>query len=207
MSDVWKCCQCGAANLAANAPQKCPVCPHTRCNSCRTGQSPLPGGHPYRDYRLRHQPVSSSSARQDRPQSNSRPVPHNPQQQRGLSAQTLPPRQAAPRPTPSSSPLSVARRKGSIKCGAAPCAVPARHAPPQALPPRSSHSSTTHHPKAPPNARLPSAIHRPSAQPPTRGFWYCCRSNSKHLNNPALAKDYCTQCGHKKCDDCIVLQS
>ena len=207
MSDVWSCCQCGAANHVANAPQKCPICGHMRSSCCPIGQPPLPGGHPYRDYWLRHQSVSSSIARQDRPQSNSRPVQHNPQQQHRLSGQTLPSLHAAPHPTSSSSPPSIPRSKGSLKCGAAPLAVPARHVPPQALTLLSSPSGMTHHPKTQPSARVPSAIRRPCAQPSMKDFWYCCRSNSKHLNNPAYAKEYCSQCGHKKCSTCTVLKS
>jgi hypothetical protein len=32
--DVWTCCSCGTANLMANAPERCPVCEHYRCDCC-----------------------------------------------------------------------------------------------------------------------------------------------------------------------------
>ena len=33
-NDVWTCCQCGGANLTANASEQCPVCTHPRCSQC-----------------------------------------------------------------------------------------------------------------------------------------------------------------------------
>ena len=32
--DVWVCCQCKSANLAANSPERCPVCSHYQCSMC-----------------------------------------------------------------------------------------------------------------------------------------------------------------------------
>lgn len=33
--DVWVCCQCKSANLAANSPERCPVCAHFQCSICK----------------------------------------------------------------------------------------------------------------------------------------------------------------------------
>lgn len=41
MTDVWRCCSCGGANLIANADVKCPVCSHPRCHACPTGPPTL----------------------------------------------------------------------------------------------------------------------------------------------------------------------
>lgn len=45
MADVWTCCQCEAANLIANSPERCPVCPHTRCDLCKTGRPTFSNPH------------------------------------------------------------------------------------------------------------------------------------------------------------------
>lgn len=34
-ADMWKCCQCNDGNLIELAAEKCPVCQHDRCQSCK----------------------------------------------------------------------------------------------------------------------------------------------------------------------------
>ena len=37
---VWKCCGCSGTNLDANAPTRCPVCSHYRCDTCKPPKPP-----------------------------------------------------------------------------------------------------------------------------------------------------------------------
>lgn len=40
------------------------------------------------------------------------------------------------------------------------------------------------------------------ARPSMRGWWYC--HTGGHMNNPALAPERCSQCGHPRCPHCYV---
>lgn len=189
MSDVWRCCNCGTANLDANADVKCPACNHTRCSNCKIGQSPLPGGHPDPDLWSR-----SRLPREDYQgfPRDSAPVPYAVSR----SYNTLDAsRVAVPQ-------FSLQRGFDASRSGAS--YGTASIMPAYPLAPKKAHPGTRH--RHDDFGFFPPTIQTPST-PSTRGFWYCCASNDRHLNNPSNAPDRCSQCEHMKCDFCTVLKS
>ena len=183
MTDVWTCCQCRAPNLEANAPTKCPVCNHTRCSSCKVGQSPLPGGHPYLEL------WSRSRA----PREDVQALPRG----SALEPYSLQPPgnalDASRGPVPH---LSLQQESHAFRTGAkygTAWDVPAYP------PPRYTMHLGDFCSFSPTIQTFP--------KPSTRGYWECCATADRHLNNPALTPDKCVMCPHMKCGNCTVLES
>ena len=57
--DVWTCCECRANNLIATAPEKCPLCSHSRCHRCTIGPPRASNPAPFRRSHVRHFPTAS----------------------------------------------------------------------------------------------------------------------------------------------------
>lgn len=182
--DVWTCCQCGAANLKWNAPDRCPTCTHYRCSQCQWGPPAFTNrrsgaGRPGTTTNSHTSQAPAKSASQlSRMPSRVPPFtpssPMKPSQSSTLVSN-------AGSPFKSSYPLDQGSGRGMI-----------------ALPARSSNARGQAYPSTRQNN--PSSSLKPSARPSMAGWWYCCRCN--HLNNPALCGGRCTVCGHGKDDYC-----
>ncbi len=55
--------------------------------------------------------------------------------------------------------------------------------------------------ETPPHNDTPTPVHN-LTQPSMTGWWMCCISWCKQLNNPALTSGHCSSCEHKKCSSC-----
>lgn len=170
--DVWTCCQCKGNNLIANAPERCPLCSHTRCSRCPTGR---PGLKPVSSTpRTR----ASTRSRGQLKQSRSLPPPLTPHLALPLLDYPM-----ASRPLPS-------------LVSNTPSVYPSLSFTMDPLLIRNRNGAQSLQPSLSPYTRGNRAtVDRPSMA----GWWYCCQCGN--LNNPVLCGGRC-MCGHQRCIYC-----
>ena len=219
---TWSCCQCGAANLLANATRcPMPLCAHDKCPSCHEGPpsprlgppgSLFPSGQPR--FISSYGPSSHytySTAIND----CSTPRPMQPSQPSAAPRQY--PLGAYPPPAPGlrrnnthnstsdGHPLTSAHGYSSVSASGYPPVSASGFTSNSRAAQYSNSGGMAGYTKssfAPPPTNGGSG--RNGSRPSVRGWWVCCQDG--YENNPDLCPEMCAMGDHRKCPRCRVLR-